>query len=257
MGQGLELGSPGGKLPNLFHHEEGVVSACSPYALGSHGRLPGGVSRPWRYALLKVGPTWQPLSTSFQQVFACVDTAHVLAPARRQSWNQGLLVYSVFDRRGRLGWEEGWLHRVCVCLAVVVLIGLVNRIFHKRSDGPEQFLFSARKGMRLFHSLKSDLCSGSGSGGQTAFFVRQQVFVSVVFSVNAFAPRRNLILSFVFGPSVHSVWRDFSVLPFVATQNSIITVWTASPRCGSAQLKWNVLHQEWKSDLWIVLKSLV
>lgn len=45
-----------------------------------------------------------------------------------------------------------------VYLAMVVLIGLVNRIFHKRSDGLEQFLFCARRGMCLFHSLKGDFC---------------------------------------------------------------------------------------------------
>lgn len=38
--------------------------------------------------------------------------------------------------------------------AVVVLIGLVNRIFHKRSNGPEQFLFCSSRGMCLFHFLK-------------------------------------------------------------------------------------------------------
>lgn len=37
-----------------------------------------------------------------------------------------------------------------VYLAVVVLIGLVNRIFHKRSDGLEQYLFGVRRGMCLF-----------------------------------------------------------------------------------------------------------
>lgn len=76
----------------------------------------------------------------------------------------------------------GWLGRrgvstMCVCVsacvgvraAAVVLIGLVNRIFHKRSDGPEQFLFSVRNGMRLFLSLKSDSCSGSGCAAKQPF----------------------------------------------------------------------------------------
>lgn len=94
---------------------------------------------------------------------------------------------------------------MCVCLAAVVLIGLVNRIFQKRSDGPEQFLFSARKGMRLFHSLKGDFCSGSGCGGQTAFLSASNSLFLLFFSLNAFAPRRNLILSFVFGLSVLGV----------------------------------------------------
>lgn len=81
----------------------------------------GGVSRPWRYALLKIGPTWQPVSTSFQQVFACVDTAHALAPARRQSWSWGLLVYTIFDGRGRLRvWGGGGLTFPCVCVCVCV-----------------------------------------------------------------------------------------------------------------------------------------
>lgn len=41
----------------------------------------------------------------------------------------------------------------------VVLIGLVNRIFHKRTIGLEQFLFSVRRGMCLFETLKGDFCA--------------------------------------------------------------------------------------------------
>lgn len=83
-----------------------------------------------------------------------------------------------------------------VYLAMVVLIGLVNRIFHKRSDGLEQFLFCARKGMCLFHSLKGDFCAARLQ--QPNSFLSASTLCFCVFSVNAFVPRRHLILSFVF-----------------------------------------------------------
>lgn len=83
-----------------------------------------------------------------------------------------------------------------VYLAMVALIGLVNRIFHKRSDGLEQFLFCARKGMCLFHSLKGDFCAARLR--QPNSFLSASTLCFCVFSVNAFVPGRHLILSFVF-----------------------------------------------------------
>ena len=83
-----------------------------------------------------------------------------------------------------------------VYLAMVVLIGLVNRIFHKRSDGLEQFLFGASGGMCLFHSLKGDFCVAWLQ--QPNSFLSASILCFCVFSVNAFVPRKHLILSFVF-----------------------------------------------------------
>lgn len=83
-----------------------------------------------------------------------------------------------------------------VYLAMVVLISLVNRIFHKRSDGLEQFLFCERRGMCLFHSLKGDFCVARLR--QPNSFLCASTLCFCVFSVNAFVPRRELILSFVF-----------------------------------------------------------
>lgn len=81
-----------------------------------------------------------------------------------------------------------------VYLAMVVLISLVNRIFHKRSDGLEQFLFYARKGMCLFHPLKGDFCVVRLQ--QPNSFLSASALCFCVFSVNAFGPRGDLILSF-------------------------------------------------------------
>lgn len=64
-----------------------------------------------------------------------------------------------------------------VYLAAVVLIGLVNRIFHKRSDGLEQFLFCARKGMRSFHSLKGDFCSAPAAAAKQLFVCQRSLFL--------------------------------------------------------------------------------
>ncbi len=83
-----------------------------------------------------------------------------------------------------------------VYLAMVVLIGLVNRIFHKRSDGLEQFLFCARGGMCLFHALKGDFCVARL--WQPNSFLSAGTLCFCVFSVNAFVLRKHLILSFVF-----------------------------------------------------------
>lgn len=125
----------------------------------------------WRYALLRAGPKWQSVSTSFQQVFTCVHIAHILTPAKTKSklWLVAL----------QLLWQAGVGEgHSAVYLAMVVLIGLVNWIFHKRSDGLEQFLFCARRGMCLFHSLWKVTCVLHGYGSQTAF-CPPALFVSV------------------------------------------------------------------------------
>lgn len=124
------------QLPNLFHHEVGV-------ARSAHLVYYAYISSPqcqlqWRHALLKVGPkmavSFQVLSTG---VCLCLHCSHP-CPAKSKPRLVGL----------QLLWQTGWGK------AVVVLIGLVNRIFHKRSNGPEQFLFCPSRGMCLFHFLK-------------------------------------------------------------------------------------------------------
>lgn len=124
------------QLPNLFHHEVGV-------ARSAHLVYYAYISSPqcqlqWRHALLKVGPkmavSFQVLSTG---VCLCLHCSHP-RPAKSKPRLVGL----------QLLWQTGWGK------AVVVLIGLVNRIFHKRSNGPEQFLFCPSRGMCLFHFLK-------------------------------------------------------------------------------------------------------
>lgn len=81
-------------------------------------------------------------------------------------------------------------------LALVVLTGLVNRIFHKRSDGLEQFFFGASKGMRSFRSFKGDLCT-AGPQQPNSFFCLPELFVSVFLVQMHSGPRRPLIASFV------------------------------------------------------------
>lgn len=185
------------QLPNLFHHEVGVVRGARPvcYAhTSSHAVSCSEGMHCW-----KVGPRWQLVSTSFQQVFACVHTAHILT-LQRQSWSwRCWFTTSLTDRVGKSD--------SLVYLAMVVLIGLVNRIFHKRSDGLEQFLFCARRGMCLFHSLKGDFCVAQL--WQPNSFLSASTLCFCVFSVNTFVPRRHLILSFVF---VFHPFSLFSVL---------------------------------------------
>lgn len=83
-----------------------------------------------------------------------------------------------------------------VYLALVVLIGLVNRIFHKRSDGLEQFLSGVGKGMRSFHSFKGDFCT-AGPQQPNSFFCLPALFVSLFLVQMHFVPRRPLIPPFV------------------------------------------------------------
>lgn len=155
-----------------------------PYLLCSHIKLQ--CHSRWRNALLNVGPKWQLVSMFFQQVFACVDIAHILT-LWRQSWSHVGLQ--------RL-WQAGWGRVTLVYLAMVVLIGLVNRIFHKRSDGLEQFLFGARKGMCLFHSLKGGFCAAQLQQ-PNSFFCLPALFVSVFIVWMHLVPRP-LVLPFVF-----------------------------------------------------------
>lgn len=135
---------------------------------------------------MNVGPKWQLVSTSFQQVFTCVYIAHILTAAKTKLKLVGLQLLLT----GRVGKGDSLVY-----LAMVVLIGRVNRIFHKRSDGLEQFLFGARRGMCLFHSLKGDFCVARLRRPNS--FLSASTLCFCVFSVNAFVPRRDLILSFV------------------------------------------------------------
>lgn len=86
-----------------------------------------------------------------------------------------------------------WKRDSLVYLAMVVLISFVNRIFHKRSDGLERFLFYARRGMCLFHSFKGDFCVVRLQ--QPNSFLSASTLCFCVFSLNAFGRRRDLILS--------------------------------------------------------------
>lgn len=131
------------QLPNLFHHEVGV-------ARSAHLVYYAYISSPqcqlqWRYALLKVGPktavSFHVLSTG---VCVCLHCSHP-DPAKSKPRLVGLQLL-LTDGVGK--------GDSLVYSAVVVLIGLVNRIFHKRSNGPEQFLFCPSRGMCLFHFLK-------------------------------------------------------------------------------------------------------
>lgn len=132
-------------LPNLFHHEVGrAKGVCFAYMPCSQ----------WRQALLKVEPKMAVRFHLFSTgVYLC---PHCSYPHSAQDkveavscWFWGFIDRRV-ERAGSL-----------VYLAMVVLIGLVNRIFHKRSNGLEQFVFSAKRGMCLFHSLKGDFCAAA------------------------------------------------------------------------------------------------
>lgn len=62
-------------------------------------------------------------------------------------------------------------------LAPVVLTGLVNRLFHKRSDGLEQFLFGASKGMHSFRYFKGDLCTAEPQQPNSFFVCQHSLFL--------------------------------------------------------------------------------
>lgn len=178
------------KLPNLFHHEEGGARRARPISEHSDTELHCWSQR--RYALLKVGPKkkrkWQLASTFFQQVFACVDICSHPHPVetKLKPWLVGSQHF----------WQAGWRWVTLVYLALVVLIGLVNRIFHKRSDGLEQFLFGVGKGMHSFRSFKGDFCT-AGPQQPNSFFCLPALFVPVFLVQMHFVPRRPLIPSFV------------------------------------------------------------
>lgn len=131
-----------------------------------------------------------------------------------------------------------------VYLAMVVLIGLVNRIFHKRSDGLEQFLFCTSRGMCLFHPLKGDFCVARLQ--QPNSFLSASTLCFWVFSVNALVPRRHLPLSFAFvshSCSLSSVWRGLNTA-LVVVSNIIITVRMIKPSILSVPSTVHVLLQE-------------
>lgn len=127
-------------------------------------------------------------STFFQQVFACVDICSHPHPVETKL--KPRLVGSQHF------WQAGWRWVTLVYLALVVLIGLVNRIFHKRSDGLEQFLFGVGKGMHSFRPFKGDFCT-AGPQQPNGFFCLPALFVPVFLVQMHFVPRRPLIPSFV------------------------------------------------------------
>lgn len=102
----------------------------------------------WRHALLKTGSCLQFVSISFQQVFTYV--LHPSCPhPLRQSWTLCWLSQA-------FSWDENG--DFFVYLAVIVLIRLDYRIFHKRSDGQEKFSFCLRIVMQRVRALKGDFC---------------------------------------------------------------------------------------------------
>lgn len=133
------------QLPNLFHHEVGVVTArpvCYAHT-SSHG-----VSRYEGMHCLKTDKN----GSSFPRPFnRCLLVSTLLTSSPCEDKVEAMACWFTASLTGRVGKGDSLVY-----LAMVVLIGLVNRIFHKRSDGLEQFLFSARRGMCLFHSLKGD-----------------------------------------------------------------------------------------------------
>lgn len=100
-----------------------------------------------------------------------------------------------------------------MCLAVFVLLSLVNRIFHKRSDGLEQFLFYARRGMCLFHLFSRLRRPNSVLSASTLCFS--------VFSVNAFELRRDLI------PGL-CLWLTFSLFSMSVVHKELNTAFVVA-----------------------------
>lgn len=133
---------------NLFYHEEGAVWAAHLHCFAY-------TSAETKACIVscqtKMAVSFPHL---FNRLFTCVYAADIGTLLRQKPKPKRVAL--------QLLWLAGWGKVTLLCIKLgLLLLGLVRRIFHKRSNGLERVLFCPSRGMCLFHNLKCVFCAAA------------------------------------------------------------------------------------------------